>query len=251
MASRLMPWAIAWRTKRFCSLAVVLVEAEVLPDGADTRDRLDFADSDDLICQRHCWLGVDHVDVTVVQGVHLRLLAADEEDVERLHVTRCITPVVGVSCQGDPLLWHPFDEGEGSRAHGDGIVPDRVERLAFEDVSRKDGAEQCLPGGVYLVEGEDDRLVVDHFVPGDQVVALPGDDVHRGIGDGLVGEDEVRGRHRCAIGPRRLLPDVVPDAEGVAACARHCGGRGGCGRGLRGPGRHNLERRRGLRFSGA
>ena len=75
---------------------------------------------------------------------------------------------------------------------------------SLQDVSWEDEAEQGLPRRVDLVEGEHHRLVIDDLVTGDQLVSLPADDLERGVDDGLVGEDEILGGHRCAIGPGRL-----------------------------------------------
>ena len=226
---------------------VILVEAEIFPHRAKARHRVDLADTGDLFQQGHIGLRVDHVGLPIPEGIYLDLLVAEKQDVQGLHITGCLTPVVGIPPQGDPLLRHPFDESERTRAHCDGIVPDGVERFALEDVRRQNRAEQRLPRRIDLVEGEDDRLVIDDLIPGDQVVTLPTGDVQRRVGDGLVGKDEVGGGHWSSIGPGRLLTNVVPDAECVAAFANHRGCRSGRRRGLRRrPGRGHRQRGRWL-----
>ena len=147
------------------------VQVEMLPERAETDERLDTVDALDLAHEVELGLREDDVDFTVLQGLRLLVGVGDERQIDLVELAGG-APVLLVAGQGHALaglvVRHDVrttrdhvGEVRGRRGLEAVLEPLRIIAAAFglEGVLRQDGPEEGDPVGVRLGEGDRDGAV--------------------------------------------------------------------------------------------
>ncbi len=220
------PVAIALRTSCVGQVLVLEVEVEVLERQPDVELAGHVGQGLDLGHQVELGLGVDQVDLVVLQRRRLGGRLGQEPEHDRVEV-RLGPEVLLVAGQGQALALLPAGDDVGA-VGGDllrGLVQPGVPAAGHlgHVLGREQAVEQRLPVGEGLGEDHRDRLAVVGALDAlDLVVA--GGRGHVVVLDRpvevLPQVLEVVGAHRGAVRPDGLLLDLVDDRLGVGAGLR-------------------------------